>query len=88
MAAISAARTRIESAGSLTRLIFTFTTVSDGDTFASGLGTRVASYNYQMTGNPATQASAGASLTNSSGTFTFYPGEDALGAVLTADVIG
>lgn len=55
-----------------------FSTVADGDTWASGLGTTVMTWVAQGTGNPATQASAGIAATFSSGTFTFYPGEDSL----------
>lgn len=65
-----------ENVGSLTLLIFPFTTVTDGDTYASGLGGNVVSYNVFTTANPTTQTSAGVAATNSNGTFTFYPGED------------
>lgn len=82
MAAQTAATTRRESAGSLTLMIYTFTSVADADTFASGLGSNVVSYMAQTTGNPSTQASAGNSVSNSAGTFTFYPGEDSLGLIL------
>lgn len=76
MAAQTAATTTRESLGSLTLLAFTFTSVLDGDTFASGLSTNVVNYWYQAQFNTVTQASAGCNVTNSSGTFTFYPGED------------
>ena len=82
MAALSAATTRRESVGSLTLMIYTFTTVADADTFASGLGGNVFSYWAQTQANTATQASAGFNLTNSAGTFTLYPGEDSLAASL------
>ena len=88
MAALSAASTQQVSLGNLKGLIFTFATISDGDTFASGLGTRVFGFGYQMTGNPVTQASAGTSIENSSGTFTFRPGENSLGGILTVSAIG
>lgn len=82
MAAQSAATTTRESSGSTTLVVYTFTSVADGDTFASGLGTNVVTFNYVVNGNPVTQASAGAGITNSSGNFTFYPGEDSLGGIL------
>lgn len=82
MAAQTAATTTRESLGSLTLLMFTFTSVLDADTFASGLGTNVVNYWASGQGNPGTQASAGFNVTNSSGTFTFYPGEDSLAATL------
>lgn len=82
MAALTAATTRRESAGSMTFYAFTFTSVADGDTFASGLSTNVLTFNAVTNGNPSTQASAGIGITNSSGTFTLYPGEDSLGAIL------
>lgn len=82
MAAQTAASVIRESLGSVTLLVYTFTSVADGDTFASGLGTNVVSFQGQTNGNPVTQASAGNGVTNSSGNFTFYPGEDSLGLIL------
>lgn len=82
MAAQTAATTSRESLGSLTLMMYTFTSVADADTFASGLGANVVNYWVQTQGNTSTQASAGFNLTNSSGTFTFYPGEDSLAATL------
>lgn len=51
-------------------------TVDDADTWASGLGTRVTGFWTQDIDNPTTQGSVGVAVTNSSGTFTFYPAED------------
>ena len=82
MAAQTAATILRESVGSLTLHIFTFTSVVDADTFASGLGTNIVSFWGFGANNPATQASAGFNCTNSSGTFTLYPGEDSLAATL------
>lgn len=82
MAALTAATTTRENVGSLTLMIYTFTSVADTDTFASGLGTNVVSYWDQETSNVSTQASAGGAITNSSGNFTFYPGEDSNSWVL------
>lgn len=76
MAALTAATTTRESLGSVTLMIYTFTSVTDADTFASGLGTNIVSYWDQETSNVSTQASAGGAITNSNGNFTFYPGED------------
>lgn len=76
MAVLTAATTIRESLGSLTLIAYTFTSVADTDTFASGLGTNVVSYWDQETSNVSTQSSAGGSIANSSGNFTFYPGED------------
>lgn len=82
MAALTAATVLRESLGSLTLHIFTFTSVADTDTFASGLGTNVVSYWDQETSNVSTQSSAGGAIANSSGNFTFYPGEDSNSWVL------
>lgn len=82
MAAQTAATVTRESLGSLTLMMYTFTSVADADTFASGLSTNVVNYWGLTQGNPVTQASAGMSVTNSSGTFTLYPGEDSLAATL------
>lgn len=81
MAALTAATTLRENTGSMTLLIFTFTSVLTGDTFASGLGTNVISQWYQMT-SITTQASAGSSVSNSTGTFTIKPGEDSNSGIL------
>lgn len=81
MAALTAATTLRESLGSLTLHVFTFTTVADADTFASGLP-NVFAFWAEITANPSTQASAGYAVSNSSGTFTLYPGEDSLSATL------
>lgn len=82
MAALTAATTTRESSGSTTLIVYTFTSVADSDTFVSGLGTNVVTFNYVVNGNPVTQASAGAGVTNSSGTFSFFPGEDSLAGIL------
>lgn len=76
MAAQTAATTVRESLGSLTLLIFTFTSVATGDTFASGLSTNVIGFWAQGT-SITTQTSAGEVVSNASGTFTLKPGEDA-----------
>ncbi len=71
-----------ESLGSLTLIIYSFTSVADADTFDCGMGTNVLSFWGVTNGNPVTQASAGNALTYSAstgtGTFTFYPGENSL----------
>lgn len=83
MAAQTAATTIRESLGSLTLLIFTFTSVADADTFTSGLGSNVLTFQAQTNGNPVTQASAGNAVTvDSNGVFTFYPGENSLALIL------
>ena len=82
MSAITAAATYRESSGSTTLHIYTFTSIADTDTFASGLGTNVLAHWFQGTGNPSTQTSAGCNVANSSGTFTFYPSEDSLAGTL------
>lgn len=88
MSALSAASLTKNSAGALTELIVKFTAVSDADTWASGLGSRVVSFVGQVTGDPTTNTSAGINITESSGTFTFYPGVDALGLTLIVRATG
>ncbi len=71
MAVQTAATTIRESMGSLTYHIFTFTSVSSGDTFATGLGTQIVGFWAQGTANVGTGANlASANLTNASGTLT------------------
>lgn len=81
MAALSAATTKQYSAGSQSKYVFTFSSVSDADTFASGLS-GVQDFAYQVTADPTTNTSAGCNVSESSGTFTFYPGVDALSGTL------
>jgi len=78
MSAITPATLKTYSAGSQTKYVATFATVSDADTWASGLGTRVQDFAGQVTADPTTNTSSGINIANSSGTFTFYPGVDAL----------
>lgn len=60
--------------------VYKFAAVSDADTFA-GPATPKAFW-AQVTGDPTTNTSAGVNVTESSGTYTFYPGVDALGVTL------
>ena len=69
MAAQTAATTIRESLGSLILFIFTFTSVADADTFASGLGTSVKGY-WANSESAETAGDEGVNVTNSSGTFT------------------
>lgn len=66
-----------ESLGSVTliRAIFSSTNLDDADTWASGM-TNIIDQWANGTNNPSTQASTGIHVAESSGTFTFYPGED------------
>jgi hypothetical protein len=82
MAAQTAATTTRESVGSLTLMVYTFTSVTTPDTFASGLGANVVSYWAHCTSDSGTQGYAGVNCVNSSGTFTFYPGENATAITL------
>lgn len=60
--------------------VFKFTSVDDADTF-EGPESPVA-YWAMGTGDPSTQASAGVAIAESSGTYTFHPGEDSLACTL------
>lgn len=82
MAAITPASIKKHSAGDQTKLTAKFTSVSDADTWASGLGSRVQEFVYQVTADPTLNTSAGCNVVESSGTFTFYPGVDALSGTL------
>lgn len=52
-----------------------FTDIDDTDTWASGL-TGIIGFWAHDNDDPTTQASVGCAVTQSSGTFTFYPAED------------
>jgi hypothetical protein len=54
--------------------------VSDTDTFAGPVSPKA--FWACATSNATTQASAGMNVTESSGTYTFYPGEDAVSCTL------
>lgn len=82
MAAQTAASTTRESVGSLTLHIFTFSSVTTGDTFASGLP-NVIGFWATGTANVGTGTNlAGVNVTNSSGTFTFSGSITALAMTL------
>jgi len=83
MSAITPTNVNRVGMGSGTLVIATFTTASDGDTCASGIGAIMGKW-IDMNANPTTQASAGYASTFSAGTFTFYPGEDSLAFTLYA----
>jgi hypothetical protein len=88
MAALTATSVRQVSAGDLSLKIVKFTSVDDGDTYASGLGTNVVAFKYQVTADPTTNTSSGCNVAESSGTFTFYPGVDSLTGTLFIYHIG
>lgn len=76
MAAITPTTTKIESLGSVRLIVAEFAaTADDADTWASGLKGILAFWTHDLD-NPTTQAAVGVAASNSSGTFTFYPGED------------
>ena len=60
--------------------VFTFSSVDDGDTFVGPANPK--GYWASINGNPGTQASAGAAVTESSGTYTVYPGTSSLAGTL------
>ncbi|MEK7180420.1 MAG: hypothetical protein AAB706_03005 [Patescibacteria group bacterium] len=69
MAAQTAATTTRESLGSLILMIYTFTSVVDADTFASGLGSNVKGF-WANSESAETAGDEGVNVTNSAGTFT------------------
>ena len=77
MAAETPATVWRHSIGSLSLVIANFSggTADDADTWASGM-TGIVAFWAQDTDNPTTQASVGVAVTQSAGTFTFYPAED------------
>lgn len=60
--------------------VYKFSSVDTGDTFTGPSNPKA--FWMMMTSDPSTQASAGSSCTESSGTYTFYPGEDGESASL------
>jgi hypothetical protein len=78
MAAITPNTVRNHNIGSNTLIeaVFSAGTADDGDTWASGLGTRVINYWAQDQQDPTTQTANGIAVLNTAGSFAFYPGED------------
>ena len=75
---------KIESMGSKMLHIWRITDVDDTETLVTGLGDSLSEFWVNWTGNPGTQASAGGHATESSGTITFFPSSDNLGATVFA----
>ena len=75
MAAVTPSNVVRVNLGSANLVVASFTTVTDGDTWASGIPSIVGKW-MDDNSNPATQASVGVASTFSAGTFTFYPAED------------
>ena len=71
------------TAGTILRLNFgsvdvikvPFTSISDTDTYVSGVG-NIVGHVFMQTDNPTTQQAAGVAIAEAAGTFTFYPSED------------
>ena len=78
MAAITPNSVHEDNLGSLRliRAVFSTTTIADLDTWASGVS-GIVDHWFSGQNDPTTQASAGVHVSNSSGTFTFHPGENA-----------
>jgi hypothetical protein len=74
-AALTPATVNQYSLGGARLLRVNFSTADDADTWASGINSVIDYWTVDRT-NPATQASVGVAVTESSGTFTFYPAED------------
>jgi len=72
MAAATLSRTEEHSCGDLKLYVFTFSSVADTNTFASGLGSKVVGYWANSETNESTAGDEGFNVANSSGTFTFY----------------
>ena len=71
MAAATVSRTERHSFGNLTNYVITFSSVADGDTYASGLGGNVVGYWANSGTVENTSAQSGVNISESSGTFTF-----------------
>ena len=74
MAVQTAAATYRESLGSLTLLVFNFTSVTGADTFVSGLPNVIGYWAVSHFNGGTTTTGNGISVVNSSGTFTFCLG--------------
>jgi len=79
MAALTATNTQFGGGQGVIRA-YEFSSIDDGDTFAGPKSPKA--FWASVNGNPGTQASAGAAVAESSGTYTFYPGTDSLAGTL------
>lgn len=70
----------IGTLGQNTVYLWKLTDIDDGETLATGLGTRLLAFFVQPQTDPSTNTSAGINAVNSSGTITFYPGVDNMAA--------
>ena len=78
MAAITpSGNTPTRTSNDITTHVVTFASVGDGDTYASGIEGVIGFWG-QVTADPTTNSSSGINITESSGTFTFFPGVAAL----------
>ncbi len=77
MAAVTAAST--SSAQGIFK-VFKFSSVDDADTFTGPASPKA--FWAMVTADPTTNTSAGINVTESSGTYTFYPGVDSLTVTL------
>ena len=73
-----AAATQVSGQGIIK--VFTFAAIGDGDTFLGPISPKA--FWAQLTADPTTNTSAGVNVTESSGTYTFYPGVNALTGTL------
>ncbi len=82
MAAITpSGNTPTRTNNDVTLHIITFAAVGDGDTYASAIE-GIIGFNYLVTADPTTNTSAGCNVSESGGTFTFFPGIVALSGTL------
>ena len=81
MGALTPTSVTKHSMGDVSLIRAVFSTADDDDTWVSGLPNVVDKWTNDNT-NPGTQASVGVAVTESSGTFTFFPAEDAVAFTL------
>jgi hypothetical protein len=85
MAALTPTSLKVYNSGSQTKYVAKFSAVAinGADTYTPGIGGAIQDFNYVVTADPTTDASAGANVVEASGVFTFFPGVDALSGTLT-----
>lgn len=86
MAAITPTTVDRQNFGSANLFVAKFSTVSTGDTWASGITTTPAYWFGQLTTVQSTQTSGGINIAFSGGTFTFNPSEDGKALTLIVSV--
>ena len=92
--AATATTTTVHNSGDQMKYVYTFASgqITDGQTFDTGLGSRIQETQYMYTADPTTNSAVGMSIVEgtgtSVGTLTFHPGQTGIAGRLTVYATG